>query len=116
MRRYDFEVAVTADWNDWHSATARLADLRDVHWHQPKGAPHPMIHAYLMCGNIANGNLPHRCDASAVPHRVRVCILKCHNIPAVYAELVQRAGTGEAVSHLSSFAAAPSVGTLQVGR
>jgi hypothetical protein len=36
MNQYDdVAVAVTVDWSDWRSASARLRDLRDVHWLQP---------------------------------------------------------------------------------
>ena len=92
MRPYDdFEICVTADWNEWRSANARLGDLRDLHWHQPHRAPHPMIHAYLSCANIVSGDLPHHCDPSSAPHRIRVCVLKSHNLASAYAELVRRA-------------------------
>jgi len=87
----DFEIAVTADWNDWRSANARLGDLHDLHWHQPQRAPQPMIHAYLSCANIVSGDLPHHCDPSSAPHRIRVCVLRSHNIAPAYAELVRRA-------------------------
>ena len=73
----DLAISVTADWNDWHSANARLGDLRDVHWHQPKGAPQPLIHAYVSPSDASTGH--------------RVCVLRSHNIPDVYAELARRA-------------------------
>jgi hypothetical protein len=87
----DCAVSVTTEWNDWRTAYARLGDLRDVHWHQPKGAPHALVHAYVSCLEIASGDLAHRCDALSAPHRLRVCVLKCRNIPTVYAELARRA-------------------------
>jgi hypothetical protein len=87
----DFGISVTADWNDWRSANARLGDLRDVHWHQPQGAPQAMIHAYLSCADIVGGDLPHHCDRVSAPHRIRVCVLRRHNMASAYAELVRRA-------------------------
>jgi hypothetical protein len=91
MKPYDCGISVTADWNDWRSANARLDDLRDVHWHQPQSAPQPMIHAYLSCADIISGDLPHRCDQVSAPHRIRVCVLRSHNVASAYAELVRRA-------------------------
>ena len=86
----DSAISVTGDWNDWRSANARLADLHGVHWHQPKGAPHPILHAYVSCREISGSGLPHQCEASSAPHDIRVCVLKSHNIPAVYTELARQ--------------------------
>jgi len=83
-------ISVNAEWNDWRSANARLSDLHDVHWHQPKGAPHPLLHAYVSCTEITGPALAHDCEASSAPHTIRVCVLKSHNIPAVYTELVRQ--------------------------
>jgi hypothetical protein len=87
----DFAIAVTADWNDWRSSTARVRDLQGVHWHQPPHAHQPLLHAYVSCGDLTGGSLPHACEPATAPHRIRVCILRCHAIPAAYAELVRRA-------------------------
>ena len=84
----DSAISVTVEWNDWRSANTRLADLRDVHWHHPKGAPHPLLHAYVSCTEVSG--LAHTCEASSAPHDIRVCVLKSHNIPAAYEELVRR--------------------------
>jgi hypothetical protein len=73
----DLAIRITSEWNDWRLATARLQDLRDVHWYQPKGAPRPLLHAYL--AGPQSGN--------------RVCVLRSHNVPSVYEELVRRAAT-----------------------
>ena len=86
----DSAISVNVEWNDWRSAHARLADLHDVHWHQPKGAPHPMLHAYVSCREINGAALPHQCEASSAPHAIRVCVLKSHNIPEVYTELARQ--------------------------
>jgi hypothetical protein len=86
-------VSVTSNRTDWRAANARLGDLRDVHWHQPMGAPHPVLHAYVSCADVS-GDLLHHCDASSAPHVVRVCILKSRNTPGVYAALAQKADAG----------------------
>jgi hypothetical protein len=86
----DLRISVTTDWKDWRSTRVRVADLLDVHWHQPLGAPHPLVHAYIACSEIV-GDRPHICDATSTPHRVRVCVLKSHNIPSVYTALARRA-------------------------
>jgi hypothetical protein len=103
MRAYDdFEICVSVDWNDWRSANVRLGDLRDVHWHQPTQAPQPMIHAYLSCANIVSGDLLHHCDPSSAPHRIRVCVLRSHNVASAYAELVRRVDQATSSSAASS--------------
>jgi hypothetical protein len=89
----DFPISITPAWNDWRSANARLGALTDVHWHQPDGAPHVLIHAYVSCADLVNGGVPHRCDAASAPHRLRVCVLKRHNMSAAYAELERRAAS-----------------------
>lgn len=89
--QHDFAISVTTEWNGWRSVSARLEDLRDVHWHQPLGAPWPMLHAYVSCASLAAGSPAHQCDPSSAPHRIRVCVLKSHNVPSAYAEVVRRA-------------------------
>ena len=93
----DFAISVSAEWNGWRSADARLGDLRDPHWHQPRGAPHPLLHAYVSCIAIAGGTLLHTCDPASVPHSIRVCVLRSHNVPSAYAELARRADAARLV-------------------
>lgn len=85
---HDSAISVSVEWNDWRSANTRLDDLRDVHWHHPKGAPHPLLHAYVSCTEVSG--LAHNCEAGSAPHDIRVCVLKSHNIPSAYEELVRR--------------------------
>jgi len=87
----DVTVSISAPWDDWRSAQVRLDDLCDPHWHQPAGAPRPLLHAYVSCGRIVSGELPHVCDPSSAPHRIRVCILKKHNTSSAYSEVERRA-------------------------
>jgi hypothetical protein len=84
-------IRVQSAWNGWRNAEVRLGDLRDVHWFQPPRAPHALVHGYIVCSNIVIGDIPHDCDRSSAPHRLRVCILKSHTIATVYAELARRA-------------------------
>src|SRR4051812_14751049 len=86
----DLRISVTTDWKEWRSTRVRVADLLNIHWHQPPGAPHPLVHAYIACSEIV-GDRPHICGASGTPHHVRVCVLKSHNIPSVYTSLARRA-------------------------
>ena len=100
MNQYDnVAVAVTVDWNDWRSASARLGDLHDVHWFQPTGAPHPLLHASMSCTDVLGGALSHHCDGSSAPHRVRICILKSRNIAETYSLLVRNADAGHSDSY-----------------
>ena len=75
-------IRVQTEWNGWRSAEVRLNDLHDVHWFQPDRAPRPMIHGYISCASIVDGDIPHDCELTAGPHRLLVC----------YAELARRAG------------------------
>ena len=85
----DMLLCLHRDWKSGASATARFADLHDVHWHQPPGAPHSMVHGYVLCTQIASGGIPHDCDPVSAPHRLDVCVLKKHAMTAVYAELAR---------------------------
>jgi hypothetical protein len=88
----DFLISVNGDWRDWRSAIVRLADLWEVHWRQPAGASHSLVHGYICCTDILGGGIPHLCPPGAGPHRLIVCVLKSRTLPAVYAELARRAG------------------------
>jgi hypothetical protein len=83
------EVVVSEAWNGWRTASVRVTDIEEVHWRQPSGAPCAMIHGYVSCGNVPAGLLPH--DCCDTPHRLLVCVLKCHAVPHVFAGLVHRA-------------------------
>ena len=80
-------VVVQREWNGWRTASARLSDLQSIHWLQPNGAPRPLIHAYIPCTKLQTGEIPHDCDVKSVPHRLLVCVLKCHTAPVVFAVL-----------------------------
>lgn len=83
-------VVVRAEWNGWRSAHVRVADLEDIHWWRPVGAPRPLIHAFLSCRSVVTGDLSHSCDAKTT-HRLQICILKCQVAACVFQELVARA-------------------------
>ena len=93
---HDLRISVTASWKDWRCASVRAADLQNVHWHQPAGAPHALLHADLLCEGSAREDTLHVCDG-LTPHQLRVCVLKSHNIPSVYAELARQASRPVAV-------------------
>lgn len=84
-------IRVQAEWNGWRSATIRVRDLDDVHWLRPVGAPRAVLHGYVSCTCLVAGDSLHECERTSLPHRLRVCILKRHTIPAVYADLARRA-------------------------
>ena len=87
----DTLICLHADWKHCQTASARFADLHDVHWHQPPGAPRALLHGYVACADIVTGAIPHTCDPTTAPHRLHVCVLKRHTIPVVYAELARLA-------------------------
>src|SRR5262245_43368472 len=91
QRSDDPTLTVVGQWNGWHTAQVRLAHLQDVHWLRPTGAPRSLLHGYVHCTDITDGGIPHDCARTTRPHRVLVCILKRHTIPATYIELAARA-------------------------
>ena len=95
-------VVVQREWNGWRTGMALLNDLHDIHWHQPPGAPRPLIHAYLSCSQLQSGNLPHDCEQRSAPHQLLVCLLKSHTAPWVFEDLARRAsdaGMLRGISH-----------------
>lgn len=84
-------IRVHGEWDGWRSAEVRSGELIDVHWFQPNGAPHRLVHAFIPCTKIVTGDIPHRCERKTLPHRLRVCVLKRHTISTVYAQLARRA-------------------------
>jgi hypothetical protein len=84
-------VPVQRAWNAWRVAHARLRDLEDVHWFQPPGAPRLLLHAYLSAASIVTGSLVDASEASHLPERLLVCVIKCHTTPATYSTLATRA-------------------------
>ena len=88
-------VVVQREWNGWQTALASVADLEDVHWLQPAGAPRPLIHAYIPCAKLRSGSIPHDCDRTS--HHLLVCVLKCHTTSDVFETLTRRAGEAPTV-------------------
>ena len=105
-------IRVQSEWNGWRNAEVRLRDVKSVHWFHPSQAPHSLVHGYIACTNVVTGDIPHRCDPASRPHRLRVCILKRHAIPSVYAELARRADEQQAFPPTAEAVAA---GTGKIG-
>src|SRR5262245_13108017 len=84
-------VCVQREWNGWQTAEVPLKDLQNIHWFQPAHAPRPIVHGYVSCSSITAGALPHNCNNTQGPHRLLVCVLKCHTMPSVNAEFARRA-------------------------
>ena len=83
-------IRVYDHWNGWHSAEIRIEDFQGVHWFQPPGAPHRMLHGFIQCTNLVTGTIPHDCDGSS-SHRLMVCVLKKQTASTAFEELVHRA-------------------------
>jgi len=96
MPPHDLRISVRSAWNGWETAEIRLADLNDIHWLQPTGAPKPLVHGYVSCQCIVEGQIPHDCPGTRPPHRVLVCVLKNHTIASVYTQLTRRADAAHA--------------------
>ena len=87
----DLQVVVQRDWNGWQKAMTPLSALEDIPWRQPAGAPRPLIHAYVACGALVSGDVPHDCAGAGPDHRLLVCVLKCHTPALAFERLVERA-------------------------
>ena len=88
---YGLLIRVHREWHGWRSAEVPFGELRDVHWFQPPGAPHSLIHAYVPCTAPVTGDISHDCDRKSAPHRLLVCVLKRHAIPSAYTALARYA-------------------------
>jgi hypothetical protein len=87
----DAIVAVQTEWDGWHRAMVRVADLEEIHWAQPPGAPRPLLHATVSCHRVLSGNVERLCKETPPPHRLLVCLLKRHLSPTVFERLAARA-------------------------
>jgi hypothetical protein len=84
-------VAVQTAWNGWRTAMVHVADLEGIHWLQPPGAPRPLLHAIVSCDRVISGEVEHPCHDTPAPHRLLVCLLKCHLSSTVFDQLASRA-------------------------
>jgi hypothetical protein len=98
-RQEDVVIRVHESWSGWRSAEVALTDVEDVHWSQPPGAPHPLIHAFVRAARVNNGDLVSARDASR-RNVILVCVLKRHTVATVYAGLARRADARRAVAPL----------------
>lgn len=92
------EVRVRRQWNDSQRiATYALGNLEQPHWDTISGgiqqrAPQPFLHGYVWCDSMISGELSHSCAHGQGPHRIKVCVTRKDNDPAVFEQLVQIAG------------------------
>ena len=87
------KVVVRRQWNDYRQGTVRFEDLEEPHWSQYSGgvytrANQPYIHAFVSCDAIFEGEVAHTCLHGKGPHRIKVCIVRKDNDPAIYAKIL----------------------------
>ncbi|MBS1818421.1 MAG: hypothetical protein JSU08_10855 [Acidobacteria bacterium] len=87
-------VVVQREWNGWRKALVPLYALEDVHWHQPAGAPRPLVHGYVSSESLLSGDVPHDWAEGGEP-RLLVCVLRRHTVPSLFDELARRADAGK---------------------
>lgn len=89
-------VWVRRQWNGWDGARCRLAELEHPHWSQSSGgavygfarrSPRPMVHGYVWCDAMLEGELAHSCEHGPAPHKVKVCVVAKDNDPKVMEQL-----------------------------
>jgi hypothetical protein len=61
-----------------------LRDIEGLHWTDVSGgvnarAPRALIHGYVWCNGMIDGELAHSCQHGEGPHRVLVCVVKKAN-------------------------------------
>ena len=66
-----------------------IDELENVHWHQPVGAPRPIMHAYVRASRVPR-QLLQDAELSSPPELIRVCILKCRTMAKAYDALLAR--------------------------
>jgi hypothetical protein len=88
------EIVIQRDWRSWRTATVQMMDLERVHWLQPRGAPRPLLHAYVCCTRLRSGEIQHDCHVTSPPHRLLVCVLRRHVNPDVFDALSRGATIG----------------------
>lgn len=84
-------VAVQSEWNSWRTGMVRAAHLQNVHWAQPRGAPRPLVHAFVSCDRLQSGQIEHHCELTPPPHRLLVCVLKSHTQSSIFEALARQA-------------------------
>lgn len=89
-------VYIRRQWNDWRIAQVRMSHMSRLHWDTVSGgvrapARQPFIHGYVICDTVV-GDIAHRCLHGEGPHRIKVCVTKKDNAPAVYGRLLDIAG------------------------
>ena len=100
MGKIDDEVVwIRRQWNDWRDASVRLSDIERPHWSSTSGgvmepAPRSFIHAYVWCDRI-EGYIGHSCCHGPPPHRIKVCIIKRTNTPAVFKKILSMVEAGK---------------------
>jgi len=73
-------------------ASYPLDSIRRPHWSDVSGgvyarAPQPLLHAYVMCDEMLEGEIDHSGEHGPCPHEIKVCIVKKDNDPEIYDEV-----------------------------
>lgn len=88
-------VTVRRQWNNPATAEYRLSAIGGIHWDSVSGgvgapAPRPFLHGYVMCDEAVRGGVSHSCRHGPPPHRIKVCVVKRDNTPAVMRALQEK--------------------------
>ena len=90
-------VRVRRQMGDYRRAEYRLESVTGIHWDRISGgvqtsAPQDLLHGYVSCDGMLQGELAHSGTHGPHPHRIKVCILKVDNSPAVFRHFEQQTG------------------------
>ena len=80
----DFLVTVRRHPQDYQTAHYELRKIRGLRWDSVAGGinratPYMMIMGYVMCDEMASGELAHSCAHGPPPHEIKVCLIKKYN-------------------------------------
>jgi hypothetical protein len=89
-------IKVRRQWNEWRIATYPRDGVWGFHWSVISGGiqarlPQPLLHAYVLCDGMLEGELAHSCLHGDPPHEIKVVVLKKDN-PELWEELAAEAG------------------------
>jgi len=98
--RYDMHqngsivVVVRRRCGDKQRAIYRVEDIAGLHMQEVNGAvaKRSELHGYVWCNALLQGELAHECARGSGAHRLKVCVLRKDNPPAVYQQLLDRIG------------------------
>ena len=92
MHQNGSTVTVRRRCTDKQRAIYRVEDIAGLHMQEVNGtvAKRLELHGYVWCDALLQGELAHECARGSGAHKIKVCVLRKDNSPAVYQQMVDR--------------------------